>query len=360
MNKQIATEYKDLDKTPVPLSADVEVVPVWIPRLLLVALILALVTVSVSSYIRLVESGIGCSDWPNCYGYYHNKESAQGINVLTIKGVQSPHRMARVIHRLVTSVLGFIILFIFFVSLRKNYGPMLGRAVPSGLLFLTLLLASIGSIHSQQPLPLLTLANFIGGLLLVVLISYLYVRLIRSGHIFLKTPLNRLIRFASLIILLQVIWGGWTSANYSGSSCDGLFSCQDKISIKNESNSDGIRFISALKPVNKLPLDINSRVKIDKKQSAIQLVHHVLAVISLASFIALVLLVMRSDKQIKKQLQGNCFVMLALLVIQFLLGILALILQLPLVVIVMHNLLTAVLLILITSLNITITPRDSL
>ena len=203
--------------------------PAWLRNLLRVALCFSFLTVVVSSYIRIVESGAGCQPWPGCYGQYLNNQSAQGLNVLMSQGELSPQRGARIMHRLVTSALGLMILTLFILSRRPDYRMLLGQATPAILLVLTLILASIGMIHPLQPSPLLILSNFIGGLMLLRLLFSLHLRLSTWQNIdntqnpnkivptsFVKTS----IKVGLLMITLQIFLGGWTSANYAGASCD--------------------------------------------------------------------------------------------------------------------------------------------
>lgn len=205
-------------------------------NLLRVALCFSLFTVVVSSYIRIVESGAGCQPWPGCYGQYLNNQSARGLNVLMSQGELSPQRGARIMHRLVTSALDLMILSLFILSRRTDYRMLLGQAIPAILLILTLILASIGMIHPLQPSPILILSNFIGGLMLLRLLFSLHLRLSTWQNIenaqnpnkivptsFVKTS----IEVGLLMITLQILLGGWTSANYAAASCDALFQCQE-------------------------------------------------------------------------------------------------------------------------------------
>ncbi len=328
--------------------------PAWLPRLLLVALALALLIVSVSGYIRLVETGLGCEDWPACYGFYHYNESAQGVNVLMEQGEQSPHRTARVSHRLVTSTLGAIILFVFVTSWRRP-GYQLGKVVPSVLLLLTVVLASIGRIHPSQPLPILTLGNFMGGLLLVVLIFYLYLRVNDSPSRAVKTPFTPLIRLGMLVVVTQVILGGWTSANYAGASCKGLFECSGVIQ-ENTGQVEAQVPAQSFFSVEQLELNESNQVIANDKMSAVQFAHHIIAAVTLFYFVFLFMLLVRSERR----LQNSCMVVLVMVFAQCLIGVVALAFEMPLLVISLHNLLSAFLLIAITSLNVKTSLRGSL
>ena len=314
----------------------------------MLALLLSLLTVSVSGYIRLVESGLGCEDWPNCYGQYNYNESAQGVNVLMHKGEQSSHRIARVAHRLVTSVLGGIILFIFVTAMRRSeFG--LGKIAPASLLIATIILASIGSIHPVQPLPILRQANFLGGLFLVSISFYLFLRVRISPVDKIKTKLYPLVRLGLLVIVTQIILGGWASANYAAVSCESLFECHS-------SEHQNVVVAGGLLSVKPLQLDENKQVIIDSRMQTFQFVHHVLAVSALLYFIFLTMVLIRSERKLK----NNGIAILALMIVQCLLGLIALDFQLPLVIIVLHNFLSALLIIATISLNVKTISRVSL
>ncbi len=316
----------------------------WLPALIIIALGFALMTVVLSSYVRLAESGVGCEPWPSCYGQYQNNKSVQGVNVLTSEARATPYRMERIAHRIVTSTLGLIILFLFLLTMSEKYRNILGNRIPTAILSVTVFLAAIGPFHPNQPLPILLMGNFVGGLVLVALLLHLYLKISGTKEIHMESPLVPFVRIGMFIILLQIFWGGWTSVNFAGSSCESLFNCGAK-------QIESVNIIEAFNPVGFLQLDNQDKVILEDKMKLIQIIHHFLGVIVLAYFISIVTFLMRSEWSSDRRLAKDCLLVLSLVVAQFLLGISTLLVQLPLFLVLSHNFMTAVLLMFLTSLN---------
>ncbi len=319
----------------------------WLPPVLIVALCLAILTVAVSSYIRLAESGLGCEPWPVCYGEYHINKNSQGINVLTHNSEQVAYRGERIAHRLMASSLGLIICFIFILSWQKNYQKQIGRLVPGILFTLIMILAVIGPLKPIAPLPVHAFANFTGGLLIVALLFYLYRQVSVTKPIPVASVHHGIIRWGLILVFIQILWGGWTSANYAGNSCEKLMIC-------NHLESNDTTVLAAINPVSPLLLDQHSRVIIENKMQTIQLIHHILAILNVAIFILITFLLFRNKKDTEKNLRKNCLFVVSLLLLQFIIGLGAIAFQLPLMLVVLHNFLATVLLMVITVLYMNI------
>ncbi len=323
-----------------------------LPLILIIAIGLAILTVVISSYIRLTDSGLGCTPWPSCYGQYLGNENSQGINVLMKEGESSNYRTERIFHRLIASSLGLVILFIFVLSWRPFYRNKLGRFVPSTLMLLTVVLAVIGPIRPNEPLPVLIVSNFVGGLIIVALIYYLYQKISKPKQISVSSLMLYYIYVGLFLVVLQIFWGGWTSANYAGISCQKVMFCDDTKQIE---FSDAEVF----NPMVSLKLDQHSKVVTENKMAIIQFIHHLFAVITLIYFFIIVALLMKRQKLSEKGLRKDCISILALLVFQFLLGMSTLVFALPIALVVLHNLFAALLFIAITSLYIKLSLRTS-
>jgi len=330
--------------------------PGWVSPLLFVALCLALLTVIISSYIRLAESGLGCEPWPACYGEYHTNKDTQGINVLTHNNEQATFRVERIAHRLIASTLGLIICLIFILSWQKGYQKQIGRLIPSMLFLLTVMLALIGPIKPENPLPVLTFANFTGGLLIVTLLFYLFlqVRNIKSTTV-VSSVHSGIIRWGIILVVLQILWGGWTSANYAGSSCEKLMIC-DQLE-NDQTEKSGATVLASINPFSSLLLDQQSRVIIEHKMQSIQLIHHLLAIFSLAVFMLVTFLLFKNSRDTEKSVRNNCSIVVSLLLLQFIIGLGTIAFQLPLMLVVLHNVLAALLLMVITVLYMNIFKR---
>jgi len=318
----------------------------------MVALCLALMTVAISSYIRLLDSGLGCEPWPVCYGQYNKNESAQGINVLKEESEQSAYRAERALHRIIASTLGIVILILFVLSWKEKFRVKIGRRIPAALMLFTIMLALIGPIHPQSPVPILTLMNFVGGLIIVAFIFYLYRQISVSKKMLNNLKSLRPVRLGIFIIILQIFWGGWTSANYAGTSCERLMNCQ-------YTDHDNATLIDAINPMSVLTVDNTLKVIIEDKMAIIQLIHHVLAVFSLIYFAIIVALLLRTKNPSEKPIRNDCIVVMVLLLLQFILGLATVKYALPITLVVTHNILAAFLIMAITSLYIKLQTRVS-
>lgn len=327
--------------------------PNWLPKMLIVALSLAILTVVISSYIRLADSGLGCTPWPDCYGQYLSNESSQGINVLMEEGDRSNYRTERIFHRLIASSLGLVILFLFILSWRPLYREKLGQFVPSILMLLTTVLAVIGPIRPATPLPILTVANFIGGLVIVALLYYLYQKLTKPKEISVSLGLSKYIGWGLIFIILQIFFGGWTSANYAGTSCEKVLICDDI-------QHNEFLLIDAFNPVASLQLDQRSKVITESKMAIIQFIHHLFAIFTLLYFSLIVVYLLKRQNQSEREVRKDCLSVLGLLILQFLLGMSTLAFSLSITLVVLHNLFAALIFIAITSLYTKLSLRTSL
>ncbi len=321
--------------------------------LLLSAFILALLTVVVSSYIRLAESGVGCEPWSECYGTYKTDTNTRGINVFKQQGEQAAFRVERIFHRLIASTLGILIVVLFFLSRRRDYSHKTGKFIPGFLLLLTLILAVLGPLQPVNPLPIITLSNFTGGLLMMTLLYYLYQKVTRPATQKGKVEHLWFLRLGLVVLLLQIFWGGWTSANYAGPACDRLLSC-------NISGDDSTVIAGIVNPLVSLELDQQSKVVIKPKMYTIQLIHHLLAVLSLVIFILITVLQYLNKLSDNKKLRNNCLFVMSIILLQFIIGLVTVTFGLPLAILTMHNLLAALLLILMTSLYMKLPMRSEL
>lgn len=329
----------------------------WLSSFLLLTLCFALLTVVLSSYIRLVESGAGCEPWPSCYGQYHQNVSSNGINVLMGEGEPSPLQLEKIAHRLIASILGALILVLYGLSWKRKYRQQLGRKIPTLLMILTIMLALIGPIHPSNPVPILTLDNFIGGLAIVGFIFYLYRQ---CGAI--EKPVNYtaiipFIKGGILLIVLQIIWGGWTSANFAGASCDKVFRC-NSIEQSNPTTNETLNPFQSLELAYDVESD-QSKVVFNSTMEIIQFFHHVLAVFTIIYFIIIVLKLSNSKVASEQALHNSCLIVLSFLVLQLVLGMGTIVFQLHIAIVVAHNLLAALLVIFLTSLKLKLPMRSS-
>jgi cytochrome c oxidase assembly protein subunit 15 len=193
-------------------------------------LLLVIVLVVVSAYLRLHESGIGCPDWPSCYGVI-GSPTAEADNNLAQSAYQrivaesdAPLAWAAPLHRLVASLLGLAILFLTGLSIKQRKH----RSVCGALLFLTVFLAWIGIRSGELHNPAIVMGNLMGGFLMLGLLGWLVFRLDPGSANFTQTRIKHIrphVVAAIFILSIQILLGGLTSANFAATSCQSLPDC---------------------------------------------------------------------------------------------------------------------------------------
>ncbi len=193
--------------------------------LAIVSLALVLLLTTLSAYLRLAHSGIGCADWPACYGRIGQaveQSVPQSTEDAYARLVDESGRVlawATPLHRLVASVLGLLVVFLFFLALRHKRHRLLSAV----LLGLTVYLAVIGIRSGGLHDPAIVMGNLSGGFAMVGLLGWLVFSMEESGT---RAPTVAVMTTVAVVALvLQVLLGGLTSANFAATACQTLPDC---------------------------------------------------------------------------------------------------------------------------------------
>jgi cytochrome c oxidase assembly protein subunit 15 len=179
--------------------------------LVLAALLLVLVIITTSAYIRLSQAGFGCADWPACYGRSVATPAAGQL-------IPGPSTLfwARALHRLAASSTGILLLLIVFPGWSALQGPA-ARLAALATVALAGFLAWLGLITPSN-LPAVTVGNLLGGMSMLALLWWLHQGSRGSG----AGPLP-LLALAALIV--QIALGGMIGARHAALSCVTLPAC---------------------------------------------------------------------------------------------------------------------------------------
>jgi cytochrome c oxidase assembly protein subunit 15 len=210
----------------------------WIRRLALLGAILCFGVVVLGGYTRLSDSGLGCPDWPGCFGHVAPTGSAE--HYATDTDVRKA--WVEMIHRYAASTLGFIILVITVLSIvaRRERGVSVWFSL--GLLALVVFQGLLGMWTVTWLLkPLVVTGHLVGGLTTFALLLWLWLSVRTTTRPFDCASVlvgNRLVEiggrarmFAGLALAalaFQVALGGWTSSNYAAVACPDVPKCQDQ------------------------------------------------------------------------------------------------------------------------------------
>lgn len=182
--------------------------------LVLAALLLVLVIITTSAYIRLSQAGFGCADWPACYGHSAPIPAAGQL-------IPEPSALfwARALHRLAAGSASVLLLLIVFLG-WKALQDAPGRLVALATVALAGLLAALG-IVTPSNLPAVTLGNLLGGMCIAALLWWLYLRgdTARTG----AGPTVLAVALAALA--LQIALGGMIGARHAVLACTSFPAC---------------------------------------------------------------------------------------------------------------------------------------
>ena len=188
---------------------------------------LAVVVVVLGAYTRLVDAGLGCPDWPGCYGFLGVPESAQDLataeRLFPDAPVEVDKAWAEMVHRYFAGGLGLVVLGIAVLCWRARRSAPLAL----GLLVLICCQAAFGAWTVTLKLwPQIVTAHLLGGFATLSLLWVLYLRLGGAPRVTRDyAHLRGHARAALLIVVCQIALGGWVSSNYAALACPDFPAC---------------------------------------------------------------------------------------------------------------------------------------
>jgi cytochrome c oxidase assembly protein subunit 15 len=191
--------------------------------------LLALFVVVVGAWVRLTDAGLGCPDWPGCYGQLTVPAalSADALSDPTLAGrpLEPEKAWNEMFHRYLATTLGLIAVILAGLAWLNRRAPTQPLKVPAVLLIVVILQGLLGMWTVTLLLkPIIVVAHLLGGLATLSLLFWL--ARFRTDPIWAAQRL-RLPALAALLALgLQLFLGGWTSANYAALACPDFPTCQ--------------------------------------------------------------------------------------------------------------------------------------
>jgi cytochrome c oxidase assembly protein subunit 15 len=204
-----------------------------IRRLALAGVLLGCVVVVLGAYVRLTDAGLGCPDWPGCYGHLTPlgaAHEAPGSLASTTLNVGKAWR--EMIHRYAASTLGLVIVVITALAIVMRRERLVRVPYTLALLTLVVLQGALGMLTVTWRLtPLIVTLHLLFGLTTVSLLFWLWLSLRRAppvAHSFTaaERSATRLATLAVVVLAAQIALGGWTSSNYAAIACPDLPTCQ--------------------------------------------------------------------------------------------------------------------------------------
>lgn len=313
-------------------------------KLVNLAPVLAFFVVVLGAYVRLSDAGLGCPDWPGCYGHIGAPETpaqqARAVQAFPDKPIEVHKAWKEMIHRYAAGILGLLVLAIAVLAWKRRAQIGNSPALATFLLVLIVFQALLGMWTVTLLLkPVIVTAHLIGGMLTLSLLVWLALRVQFKRLGGEATSLRALALLALAVVAAQIILGGWVSSNYAALACTDFPTC-------NGAWKPAMDFGPAFHLTRELGMAADGRLLNHESLVAIHWVHRVGALITFVVVGAVVLMAIR-----RVPLRGIASVILLLLLAQVALGISNVLLSLPLPVAVAHNAVAALLLIALVVLN---------
>jgi len=317
--------------------------------LVLACACLTFIVVVVGAYVRLSDAGLGCPDWPGCYGKLTPGNAASHIQRAveeqggTHGPVSLPKAWKEMGHRYLAGSLGLLILAVavlaWFRRALLGQSPLLATAIVVVVAFQ----ATLGKWTVTMLLkPAIVTGHLAGGMTTLALLVWLALRQwpLKAGEDSSSVrALHSLAVFSLAVLCVQIVLGGWVSTNYAALACPDLPLCRGAF-------LPAMDFGNAFHIVRELGMTPDGTLLSADALVAIHWTHRMFALLVVA---VLGTLALRLMKTVGARLPG-CL-LLGGLAAQFLLGLANVAFGLPLGLAAAHNAGAALLLVLLVVIN---------
>jgi heme a synthase len=308
--------------------------------------------VVLGAFVRLSDAGLGCPDWPGCYGHIGVPEAAHDIakaeQAFPGKPIETRKGWIEMVHRYFATSLGLFILIIAFLAYKNRRLLQQPLGLPLSLIVAVIFQGMLGMWTVTLLLkPAIVTAHLIGGMTILALLTWLAMRQISRPRIIVTEGLAWHARLGLAVVACQIILGGWVSTNYAAMACVDFPTC-------NKSFMPQMDFANAFHVFRELGMTAQGGLLSHDALTAIHWSHRLGALI-----VSLVLITLAFRMLKMTELKKIARMLLSVLVLQITLGITIVLLSLPLPLAVMHNAFAALLLVTLVIINFRMTPEAS-
>lgn len=323
-------------------------------RLTLIATLVTLLVIPLGAYTRLTDAGLGCPDWPGCYGHFVVPNTTEAVRQAEVKYPATPvvpHKAwAEMAHRYLAGTLALLVILISFIAVWVA----LTRGVSYlfwvlGLFLLILYQATLGMLTvTLKLLPLIVTQHLLGGMCIAALLWVLHLKtrdplLLDAVTWDTAARIRPWALLGLLLLFLQITLGAWTSTNYASLSCPDFPFCQAGRVMDYD-------FHAAFNLFSPVGVNYEGGVLGEVARMTIQMSHRFGALVLTLYLLALFFLVFYRMPR-SHALHRIAVFSLVVLLFQIGLGVSNVLFKLPLAVAVSHNLLAAILLLSMITFN---------
>jgi len=321
-------------------------------RLALAGALLALVVVVLGAWVRLSAAGLGCPDWPGCYGHLTVDQAAQNADAINQAFPGRPfvyHKAIKeMVHRYFASTLGLVILVIAGIAISNRRDANQPVSLPIALVALVILQGLLGMWTVTLLLkPLIVVLHLIGGLTTLSLLAWLSIDPERRSRVKEERNLRRLALLGLAVLALQIVLGGWTSSNYAALACPDFPTCQNAAWPSMDIRDAFVLWRG-------LGIDYEGGVLDHPARVAIHFFHRLGAILTALALVTLSFMTWLKGRNSSVRIAGA--LVGVVLIAQLILGPLMVVRGLPLVLATAHNGVAALLLLSVVRLNRLLRP----
>jgi len=305
---------------------------------------LTLVVISLGAWVRLTDAGLGCPDWPGCYGLLTTPDTvdelAKAKENYPNASIDVGKAWREMLHRYVAGILGLYVFFITYISIKyskQNY------ILPVSISILIVIQAIMGMLTVTMLVkPTVVTTHLFFGMLTATLLfinglKYSGLNLLQD-----KLPVYAIsaIVLTWVLLVIQILLGGWTSTNYASLACTDFPKCLDQWYPKE------MVFDKAFNIFNLPDINYEGGFLAYGAKVAVHYIHRVTALVLSLSFLLtlVIILKLKNHAFLKKIISFS----LVFFVLQIILGISNVIYSLPLNIAVWHTMNAAILLALLS------------
>ncbi|HEY9200492.1 MAG TPA: COX15/CtaA family protein [Gammaproteobacteria bacterium] len=205
-------------------------------RISLAACSLAFIVIILGAYVRLSDAGLGCPDWPGCFGKITAPKDAQELSLARDAyphvEVDSAKAWKEMIHRYFASFLGLLIIGMAYLAWRNRKAEGQQLILPVLLVGLVIFQGMLGMWTVTQLVhPTIVTLHLLAGLLTLALLFWVLIKhsrpwLSQLQQVRTGAAVRWLARLSVPVLALQIFLGGWTSTNYVALYCPDFPTCQ--------------------------------------------------------------------------------------------------------------------------------------
>ena len=210
---------------------------------------LAFIVIGLGAWTRLADAGLGCPDWPGCYGFITFPTTSQEIEMAEQLYPDSPVEIDKIIpevvHRYFAASLGLLAIFLLFISIKEK------KHILTSSLLLAIIIGQgiFGYLTVSLKLhPLIVTTHLFGAMITTSIFLVIFLRSLKLQQNFEILKANRhLIMVGFVLIIFQIFLGAWTSTNYAARACLDLPYCQGEL-IPNTNFKEAFNLFQTIGP----------------------------------------------------------------------------------------------------------------